>query len=50
MLADRARGVVVLKPHRPEGLGADFVEPVGIRTGRRPQVDMERFPVLLVAD
>ena len=49
MATDRPRGVVVLKPHRPEGLGTDFVQPVGIRTGRRPQVDVERFPVLLVS-
>lgn len=48
VLTDRAGSVVVLKPHRPEGFRGDLVQPVGVRTGRRPQVDVERFPVLLV--
>lgn len=40
--------MVVLKPHRPERLRLDLVQPVRVGTRRRSQVDMKRRPVVFI--
>ena len=49
VLADHQGGMVVpLEPHRPERLGDRFVQPVSIRTGSGPKVDVKRPPFLVI--
>jgi len=48
VLADRQGGMAVpLEPHRPEGFGTVLIHPVGVRTRRGPEVDVERHHFLV---
>lgn len=48
VFTDHQRGKAVpVEPHRPEGFGDRFVQPVGIRTSGGSEVDVKR-PVFLV--
>lgn len=48
VFADSTRRVVVLKPDRPERIRLQLVNPVRVAACRRSQVDVKRFPFLLV--
>jgi hypothetical protein len=49
VLARHQGGMGVIQPHGPERLGNRFVQPVGIRTSSGSEVDVERPPLLVVA-